>query len=417
MEFKETLIEAAGLTDPEKINIKDTVAVKIRNEQKDQAMKQFWTSYDLKWRDAIPPGIIFLPGDRVQIAGFGWAPRTWLSAHEVDFPDPLSFVDSTAELHDPSNHSSKSSNNRGLRVCFPGFLLFAERRDILLTANAQSRSFHFPVDQGLQEWYKVEATDDEVSTSLLETVISEDKSLAIILSRSRPQELPPEIGLLVQIYKRSTEIIHTQNISSERQRGISRAVDVPIDEDEKLALHCEILHRVKVSRDTELSRGYRQRNGGLSEGQGSTSVVEGDDRAEFYQVPGILLPGDRDDEVCIGETLKADQIWYVDGLSADWINPIPVQQGSSRSESEGRTQPARRRHQILRKLRSRNASGAGVRQTEAAQSETEAALGMRRGHTANTPSEPFDSLPRRSTLKKVGTWAATSFKSLGGRKK
>lgn len=394
------------------------MATKTRNRDKDQAMKEFWTSYDRKWRDAIPPGIIFLPGDRVQIPGFGWAPRTWLSAHEVDFPDPLSFVDSTAELHDPSVSSSQNSTNRGLRVCFPGFLLFAERRDILLTANAQSRSFHFPVDQGLQEWYKVEATEDEVSTSLLENVSSEDKSLAIILSRSRPQELPPEIGLLVQIYKRSTETIHTQNISSERKQGIPKAVDIPIDEDEKAALHCEILHRVKVSRDTELSRGYRHRSGGLLEGQGDTSVIGGGDQAEFYQVPGILLPGDDDDEICIGESLKTDQIWYVDGLSADWTQPTPVQQGSSRSDSEKVIQPAgRRHHHILRKLRSRNASGAGVKQTEEAHTEIEPAPVMRRGHTAGTPSEPFDSLPRRSTLKKVGTWAATSFKSLGGRKK
>lgn len=243
---------------------------------------------------------------------------------------------------------------------------------------------NFPVDQGPQEWYKVEATDDEVSTSLLENVSSEDKSLAIILSRSRPQELPPEIGLLVQIYRRSTKITPTQKISSERQQGIPpRAGDITIDEDEKLALHCEILHRVKVSRDTELSKGYRHRSGGLSDGQGNTSVGEGDDRAKFYQVPGILLPGDGDEEICIGETLKNDQIWYVDGLSTDWTKPTPIQQGSSRSNSKEPTQPARRRHQILRKLRSRNASGAGVKQTEEAQNEAEAAPEMRRGHTAN----------------------------------
>lgn len=416
MEFKETPIETAGLTRPEKLNRKDMEAIKTRNEQKDQAMKQFWTSFDHKWRDAIPPGIIFLPGDRVQIPGFGWAPRTWLSAHEVDFPDPLSFVDSTAELYDPSTPSPHSVTNRGLRVCFPGFLLFAERRDILLTTNAQSRFFHFPVDQGLQEWYKVEATDDERSTSFLENGSSEDKPLAIILSRSRPQEFPPEIGLLVQIYKESNEIIRTQNVSRERQRDIDDAVAVPIDEDKKPALHCEILHRVKVSRDTEVSRGYRYGTEGRLEGQEDTSVVGRDYQAELYRVPGILLPSDGDDEICIGETLKADQIWYVDGLSADWTKPTPIEQGSTKSESEIPVQPTKLRHRILKRVL-RNASSAGTKHTENSQTEAEAAQVVRRGQTTYTPSDSFDSQPHQSRLKRMGTWAAENIKGRGGRKK
>lgn len=382
-------------------------------------MKQFWKSFDGRWPDSIPPGIIFLPGDRVQIPGFGWAPRTWLSAHEVDFPDPLSFVDSTAELHDPNTPSPQSVTNRGLRVCFPGFLLFAERRDILLTANAQSRSFHFPVDQGLQKWYKVEATNDDISTSFLGNGSSEDKPLAIILSRS-PQEFPPEIGLLVQIYKESNEVIRTQTISREGQRDNHKVVDIPIDEDEKSALHCEILHRVKVSRDTEVSRGYMHRTEGPLEGR-QNSPVGGTDQVEPYTVPGILLPSHRDDEICIGETLKSDQIWYVDGFSADWIKPIPIEQGSTRLESEIPIQPVKRRHRMMRIFQLRNASGAGLKHAEDSRTEAESARVMRRGYTANTPSEsePFDSSPHQTgrKLNKMGTWAATSFKSLGGRKK
>lgn len=380
-------------------------------------MKQFWLSFDRKWRDAIPPGIIFLPGDRVQIPGFGWAPRTWLSAHEVDFPDPLSFVDSTAELHDPSYSSPKSATNRGLRVCFPGFLLFAERRDILLTTNAQCRFFQFPVDQGLQEWYKVEATDDEVSTSFLESKSSEDKPLAIILSRSRPQEFPPEIGLLVQIYKKSNEIIHLQTVYRERERGTHKTVETPIDEDEKPAFHCEILHRVKVSRDTNLSRGYRYHTEDLLEGQEVASVVERDDQAEPYRAPGILLPSDGDDEICIGETLKSDQIWYVDGLSADWTEPTPVEQGSTKSESENPIQPTKHSRRFLRPFRSRNATGAGTRQTEDSQIEANAAPAMRRGRTAGTDPETLDSSSHQHErrFRRNETWAA--IKSFGSRKK
>lgn len=382
-------------------------------------MKEFWLSFDRKWLGAIPPGIIFLPGDRVQIPGFGWAPRTWLSAHEVDYPDPLSFVDSTAELHDPGTPSPKDENNRGLRVCFPGFLLFAERRDILLTANAQSRFFQFPVEQGLQEWYKVEAMDDEVSTSFLESKSSEDKPLAIILSRSRPQEFPPEIGLLVQIYKKSVETIRMQTVYREKQPGIHTSVETPIDEDEKPAFHCEILHRVKVSRDTNLSRGYRYHAEGLLEGQENTSVVERDDQAEPDRAPGILLPSDGDDKICIGETLKSDQIWYVDGLSADWTQPtpIPVEQGSTRSETENPIQPTKRIPRIMRKLHLRGAKGKGTKQTGDSQTEAEAAPVMRRGHTAGADAEELNSSSHQSGRRftRNATWA--TIKSLGSRKK
>lgn len=417
VEFKETSIEKAGLTKPEKINTHDPAAIKARNEQKDQAMKQFWLSFDRKWRDAIPPGIIFLPGDRVQIPGFGWAPRTWLSAHEVDFPDPLSFVDSTAELHDPSTPSPNNENNRGLRVCFPGFLLFAERRDVILTTNAQCRVFQFPVDQGLQEWYKVETTNDKVSTSFLESNSGEDKPLAIILSRSRPQESPPEIGLLVQIYKKCDETIHMQTVYRERERGVHRAVEAPIDEDKKSAFHCEILHRVKISRDTKLSRGYRYHTEGLLEGRENTSVVERDDEAGSHRARGILLPSDGDDKICIGETLKSNQIWYVDGLSADWTMPTPMEQGPTRSEPENTIQPTKRRHRIMRKFQSRNATGAETKQAEDSQMEAEAAPVMRRGHTAGTDPEALDS-PSQQPGRRFGrnqTWA--TIKSFGSRKK
>src|SRR3569833_166417 len=42
---------------------------------------EFWQELDRSY-GAIPSGIIFLPGAKVNRRGFGWAPRTWLSAYE-----------------------------------------------------------------------------------------------------------------------------------------------------------------------------------------------------------------------------------------------------------------------------------------------------------------------------------------------
>lgn len=146
LEFKGTRIEDVGLAPPEKVKPGDARAMRARNKEKDELMKMFWTIFDRRWPDSIPPGIIFLPGDRVQIPGYGWSPRTWLSAHEVDFPDPLSFADSTAEL------DTRDDSPRGLKVRYPGFRLYAENRHIFFSTDKQHKAFYFPVNQHLQEW-------------------------------------------------------------------------------------------------------------------------------------------------------------------------------------------------------------------------------------------------------------------------
>lgn len=326
IDFRDTIIETQGLGSRAKIDLENEAAVIAVNGEKDRLMKEFWKIFDKRWPDSIPPGIIFLPGERVQIRGFGWAPRTWLSAHEADFPDPLSFIDSIAEL----DVGSESSPSKGLRVRYPGFLLYAEDRNVIFSTDKAAKTFQFPVDQSLQEWYSVEAVDHQSNNLFLEAARAGTQQLAIILSRPRPQESPSEIGLLVQIYGRSDETVQTvyrdriKDRPSPGGRKSQKETHVPYEEHGKPALHCEILHRVKVSRDATLSRSHGNRNGDLFEIE-EDAVYTGPNatpKPKPYTVPKMLLPNAEDDKkICIGEILDSDQIWYVDGFVASRASP------------------------------------------------------------------------------------------------
>ncbi|KAL8860867.1 MAG: hypothetical protein Q9178_002622 [Gyalolechia marmorata] len=97
----------------------------------------------------IPPGMIFLPGPRLSKKGYGWAPRSWLSSHEIDSPDPLSL---------PSQGSTRLSPTEGLEVQFPGFLLHDlgfERKEF-----SMHEEIYFPTDSTLLEWYRVQPAQD-----------------------------------------------------------------------------------------------------------------------------------------------------------------------------------------------------------------------------------------------------------------
>lgn len=305
-----------GLSQTEEDKLDDAQKVQARNEQKDELMREFWKKFDDRWPDSIPPGIIFLPGERVQIQGFGWCPRTWLSAHEVDFPDPLSFLDLTAKL-DPYQDSL-----RGLHVRYPGFLLHVEDRSRLFDPNTGwlHKSFHFPIGQGLQEWYKVDRADDsnESQKPALRPRRDGKRQLAIIISRPRPQESPAEIGLLVQIYGQSKEIFET-----EHSKVVSRKImpPRPAEKLETFTYHCQIIQRVKISRDTSSSMNPMLSAKSSTRTQRDRTKPSWSTEQRSYAVPGILVSGDQDREICIGEVVEPSQDWFVDGYFADRTTP------------------------------------------------------------------------------------------------
>ncbi|USP81484.1 uncharacterized protein yc1106_08758 [Curvularia clavata] len=223
-------------------------------------MKDFWTLLEENSPGAIPPGIIFLPGDRIQLKGFGWAPRSWMEAREVGHPDPIAVVSKSAKL---------DSRKRGLLVEFPGFLLHCQLRKSLTTYTSRD-GFWFPTDSSLSEWYHVKPADgQEYSTK--KGIVSEERSkdLAIILSRPRPRETP-EIGLLVEI----------EQMKVQRELG---------KESGKRIFEVYILARMEVKRETDKDHIDNRK----------LKIINS--RREDYR-----------DSIMCGEVLEEDQQWYVD---------------------------------------------------------------------------------------------------------
>ena len=201
----------------------------------------------------VPPGMIFLPGPRLTTKGFGWAPKTWLSSHEIESPDPLSL----------GNRESTRLTSDGLEVQFPGFLLH-DLGDDRGTWSSREH-FCFPIDSSLLQWYRVEPKEEPKEPGeepkeemkevprfpIGEKLIGQD--LAIILPRFPLGDLN-EIALLVRIeYSRN---------------GIRYA---------------EILNRVLISRigkQDEWSRKFRT---------------------------------GAEDAMCAGQVLMPDTYWCVDG--------------------------------------------------------------------------------------------------------
>ncbi|KAI1451197.1 hypothetical protein F4805DRAFT_476372 [Annulohypoxylon moriforme] len=263
-------IEEAGLSEPPEKGVPKDV------EKLEKLVQIFWKKFDEKYGGAIPSGMIFLPGDKVNIQGYGWAPRTWLSAHEMDYPDPLSFWNESTVL-DPA---------RGLRVSYPGFLLHTNsiraRKDILGTTVGSSQhgnvvEFSFPVDRSLNEWYKFTRVDARDSGQLNRLATKDSGDLAIILSRPQPRRLSREIALLVEIYRTKSPRTHENSNEASDPNAVE--------------YYCRIVHRIMIWRET----GHAKTPG-----------------SKLKYKYGILQESE-DNNTCLGEVLGPNQRWWVDG--------------------------------------------------------------------------------------------------------
>ena len=154
----------------------------------------------------IPPGMIFLPGPRLSRKGYGWAPRSWLSSHEIDSPDPLSL---------PDQGNTRLNLDLGLEVQYPGFLLHDlgfDRKKLWMR-----EEIYFPTDSTLLEWYRVQPAHDTTHFPKDQTFATHD--LAIIVSRMPVIDLK-ETALFVAVKKvfggiRYVEILNQVWISRE----------------------------------------------------------------------------------------------------------------------------------------------------------------------------------------------------------
>lgn len=221
----------------------------------------------------------------------------------MDPPDPLSILYSTAEL-------DTSDKMRGLRVQYPGFLLWTHNRNhILATDNHANPKFWFPSDPSFLDWYVVEPADmpgEEItSRSFIPGIQSSENSLAIILSRPRPANTPAEIGLLVQIYeKQSDESRAENNTTGDINRDFSSL-------DNDTIFCCEIIHRVKVARET--GGDFYAANRGRVFRDFKESEYPFEPQARF-DPPEVMVDTDADGQICLAEALPSSQVWYVDGF-------------------------------------------------------------------------------------------------------
>lgn len=271
LKYEGTKIEEAGLTKRE--NLTEAFM--------EELVCEFWKTFHESYRHAIPPGIIFLPGDKVSHTGYGWAPKTWMSAHGIDYPNPLDSWNGKTDLVHQMDGSS------GLRVKYPGFILHTvgeESRNKILFMNQDSH-VTFPADRNLIEWYSMKTADSNHHAPPFVPGIAKDSTqLAILLSRPRPVPSPPEIGLLVEIYQTEKNVIEEDDGKFSRPNLFS----------------CHIIRRIHVWR--EMQPEYLTgpgRNGQEHTTKPHWGIIGGD------------LPNS---DFCLGEAIPPAQPWLVDGF-------------------------------------------------------------------------------------------------------
>ncbi|KAK4220975.1 hypothetical protein QBC38DRAFT_505288 [Podospora fimiseda] len=264
-----------------------------RKQTRMELMRTFWNKIDEK--GGIHPGMIFLPGERLALEGFAWAPMTWMSSKDESYPYPLTTL--------PLRPARLDSSRRGLVVQYPGYVLRVTRercREILAQPrleNGQDESmmdessgFEFSVSLGLYDLYQARNfPDEQADRSVIDKLVrqldrenAKGLKLGIILSRSRPVDFPCEIGILVEIYDPKTKS------------------DV---------IHCRIIRRLKLSRLTVYP----------------SSLV----RAPDSHNASILDVYHAFDGQVIAEAVNEHQKWCVDGYISEKRESIADPEGAS----------------------------------------------------------------------------------------
>jgi hypothetical protein len=224
-------------------------------------MRELWNELEEQSPGCIPSGIIFLPGKRLCLEGFGWAPRSWMTGKEIEYPDPLSLPQPTTEI----------VCGKGLRVKYPGFLFHCRNSQDVFWPNGQNNPVQFPCDSTFDEWYKFSRADKSEQTPI--GMALEKMRFAIILCRPKPRERQ-EVALLVNVVDEMHPGRHGSNVFTRVYRA---------------AIICRILiqRAIGVDRSEELRRLM------------STKDAQVD--------PGFIC----------GEELSSDQEWIVDAYFED----------------------------------------------------------------------------------------------------
>jgi hypothetical protein len=298
-EEQDSQIKGASL--PTDANMKPAA----KRARRDQLAKEFWTLFDREYEGHIPSGLIFLPGSKVNLRGFGWAPSTFMEAYKLDYPDPFKKGSKTTKL----------SREFGLKVHYPGIMLHCIedeglRNSILGTGAASTDEptpFKFPVDP--HQWYAIQPADRITHANHLNGVQGRRTRLAIILTRPSPREQPQEIALLVEIYKELGE------------------------GGDSITYCCQIVRRVKIWLDVSPIIPGDVHRGNTAKRQSVHSHPSGTQRESNAATD--RTPAKQWALSCLGEVLDSSQAWYVDGIVEDREQGLP----DFRKSPTGQTAP------------------------------------------------------------------------------
>lgn len=157
----------------------------------------------------IPPGMIFLPGPKLQVRGLAWAPSLWMCKRSRDLAGPL-FV---------SEQRLSFLTRNGLHVQYPGIQLHPGRKPL-------EPRFWIPIARNLTKWYRVEYIPDPDSepesedswSAIWKSACSGDELPAIIRSRFDRHD-GPELALMVKgLCQRKEEVYAASNGQSAQGR-------------------------------------------------------------------------------------------------------------------------------------------------------------------------------------------------------
>ena len=180
----------------------DNTAKGWTDEQFEERMQVFLDLLSKSSPCAIPPGMIFLPGDRLPKQGYRWASRTWMEPHALDPPNPISILGSPSRLNP----------DHGLEVQFPGFLL----HDLSDKGpKSPCREIVFTPGQSLSEWYRVTKADGHDSWNLFtDTIVkdSQSRQFAIVMPQKELVH-PKEIALLVYVKDERGSILYVEIVN------------------------------------------------------------------------------------------------------------------------------------------------------------------------------------------------------------
>jgi hypothetical protein len=388
-------------------------------------MRNFWQSLvsDDNFSQSIPPGIIFLAGERLRLPGFGWAPKTWMSNSDESYPYPLNERDGEVDL-----------TPHGLRVRYPGYEIKTTRtllrnRVLDVSRHGLQGEFEFSSfshNRGLYDRYRVVPCDavphsglnmepPEVAENLedldhrLESK-EEQVKIAIILSRARPVEDPPEIGLLVEIYdpdQEEKEALEDGAGGRGSDEGLQRMISRRPVSGPKGMIYCRVIRRVIVARlsphfqlqgrsgaaEIKPSDSYRQ------EGQFSPTTDRSVHQSKYLN--SILDRYEQLDSSIAGKEIPENQYWCVDGYYSSRIYPgeaVKVDTGEDVEAVEAHKDVTKQQGGIIFSVwgkRSLTSFGPGTRGTSHRVSEPEGSRA--RSVTLPLPeSQPADPVPQTS---------------------